>query len=199
MVLLSYNLAIVNVMFALEHIPSLWIIAVGVSIILIAFVAVVFFSHYWKDYKRLLGNYSNAQEQIKEKDKHIATLKSRIEVADGQIKRLEAVIKETEYPLEKFLNPILAFLNDIYLECDEYGEQYALHIKKRVGHLLKNQGYEYVDYREDTIDYYSTFNSNYDVDTVTQPALVNKKTQRCVIRGIVFIKGVYYNSNMIVQ
>lgn len=186
-------------MFALEHIPSLWIIAVGVSIILIAFVAVVFFSHYWKDYKRLLGNYSNAQEQIKEKDKHIATLKSRIEVADGQIKRLEAVIKETEYPLEKFLNPILAFLNDIYLECDEYGEQYALHIKKRVEHLLKNQGYEYVDYREDTIDYYSTFNSNYDVDTVTQPALVNKKTQRCVIRGIVFIKGVYYNSNMIVQ
>lgn len=191
-VLLAYIFSIVNGIFVLEHAPSFWRITIGASSIVITLAATVCCILYWKGYKSLLGDFSKAQKQImldKEKDNHIADLESRLEEADDQIKGLKAAINETQYPLEKCLNPILAFLNDVYLECEEYGEQYALHIKKRVEHILKNQGYEYVDYSEDTIDYYSTFKSNYDTDTVTQPALVNKKTQRCVIGGIVFLKG----------
>lgn len=136
------------------------------------------------DHIGIQSRYTLLEQDVAQK---VACLQKQNEELSLCNSQLRAKIKDTEYPLEKGLNSLLLLLNDIYQECDEYGETYAVHLKKRISFMLESQGYEFLDYTDETIHFYSAYESNYEEDTVTQPALVNKKTRMCVLPGIVFL------------
>lgn len=139
---------------------------------------------------RLSQEVKQKDETIKTNYDNIENLKAEIESQTKEINQQKQEIEKNAFPLENRYKPLLELLNDVYLECDEYGEEYATHLKKRLLFNLKNAGYKYIDYNDENIDYYSAFNSNYLEDTVTQPALINTKTKKCIIRGMVFYKGI---------
>lgn len=139
---------------------------------------------------RLSQEVKQKDETIKTNYDNIENLKAEIESQTKEINQQKQEIERNAFPLENRYKPLLELLNDVYLECDEYGEEYATHLKKRLLFNLKNAGYKYIDYNDENIDYYSAFNSNYLEDTVTQPALINTKTKKCIIRGMVFYKGI---------
>ena len=139
---------------------------------------------------RLSQEVKQKDETIKTNYDNIENLKAEIESQTKEINQQKQEIERNAFPLENRYKPLLELLNDVYLECDDYGEEYATHLKKRLLFNLKNAGYKYIDYNDENIDYYSAFNSNYLEDTVTQPALINTKTKKCIIRGMVFYKGI---------
>ena len=167
----------------------------------IAELLLIFSSIYYflltKSLKSERESCSRLSQEVKQKDEIIKTnydniqnLKAEIESQTKKINQQKQEIEKNAFPLENRYKPLLELLNDVYLECDEYGEEYATHLKKRLLFNLKNAGYKYIDYNDENIDYYSAFNSNYLEDTVTQPALINTKTKKCIIRGMVFYKGI---------
>lgn len=167
----------------------------------IAELLLIFSSIYYflltKSLKSERESCSRLSQEVKQKDEIIKTnydniqnLKAEIESQTKKINQQKQEIEKNAFPLENRYKPLLELLNDVYLECDEYGEEYATHLKKRLLFNLKNAGYKYIDYNDENIDYYSAFNSNYLEDIVTQPALINTKTKKCIIRGMVFYKGI---------
>ena len=167
----------------------------------IAELLLIFSSIYYflltKSLKSERESCSRLSQEVKQKDEIIKTnydniqnLKAEIESQTKKINQQKQEIENNAFPLENRYKPLLELLNDVYLECDEYGEEYATHLKKRLLFNLKNAGYKYIDYNDENIDYYSAFNSNYLEDIVTQPALINTKTKKCIIRGMVFYKGI---------
>ena len=139
---------------------------------------------------RLSQEVKQKDDTIKSNYDNIENLKAEVESQTKIINQQKQEIERNAFPLENRYKPLLELLNDVYLECDDYGEEYATHLKKRLLFNLKNAGYKYIDYNDENIDYYSAFNSNYLEDTVTQPALINTKTKKCIIRGMVFYKGI---------
>lgn len=139
---------------------------------------------------RLSQEVKQKDDTIKSNYDNIENLKAEVESQTKIINQQKQEIERNAFPLENRYKPLLELLNDVYLECDDYGEEYATHLKKRILFNLKNAGYKYIDYNDENIDYYSAFNSNYLEDTVTQPALINTKTKKCIIRGMVFYKGI---------
>ena len=139
---------------------------------------------------RLSQEVKQKDDTIKSNYDNIENLKAEVESQTKIINQQKQEIERNAFPLENRYKPLLELLNDVYLECDDYGEEYATHLKKRLLFNLKNAGYKYIDYNDENIDYYSAFNSNYLEDTVTQTALINTKTKKCIIRGMVFYKGI---------
>jgi len=193
--ILSSALLVVTIIITIAFVPlsSYWkaiLLSIYViGMLLHAAVSVLSFMGYRRLSVKNDGFKTQQEDVLRKMNRDILDLESKNKEAMLRINQLEKEQLESKYPLENRLTPLLSFLNDVYLECEEYGETYSSHIKRRVQYILKSQGYEYIDYNTENTDYYTISKSNYDTDTITQPALINSKTKKCVIRGMVFIKG----------
>lgn len=173
--------------------PFIFKVVIGLLIILsvlFLFILIKSLKSDKESYLRLAQEGKRKDEIITAYRQELKNLNVEIESQEKMLNQLKQEIELNLFPLENKFKPLLELLNDIYIECDDYGEEYAFHLKKRILFNLKIAGYEYIDYNDENIDYYSAFNSNYAEDTVSQPALVNTKTKKCIIRGMVFYKGV---------
>lgn len=87
-----------------------------------------------------------------------------------------------EYPLENEYFVITKYLYDNYIKCLAQLNRDTFQIES-IELLFENYGYELIEYTENNKEYFNSSTANILERTTTCPALLNKKTSRCVCKG----------------
>lgn len=88
----------------------------------------------------------------------------------------------SKYPLENEYFVITKYLYDNYIKCLAQPSRDTFQIES-IELLFENYGYEFIEYTENNKGYFNSSTANIVERTTTCPALLNKKTRRCVCKG----------------
>lgn len=87
-----------------------------------------------------------------------------------------------KYLLENEYFVITKYLYDNYIKCLAQPNQDTFQMES-IELLFKNYGYELIEYTDNNKEYFNSSTANVPERTTTCPALLNKKTRKCVCKG----------------
>lgn len=87
-----------------------------------------------------------------------------------------------EYLLENKYFVITKYLYDSYIKCLAQPNRDTFQMES-IKLLFENYGYELIEYTEDSKEYFNSSTANVPERTTSCPALLNKKTRKCVCKG----------------
>ena len=140
------------------------------------------------------GRQTPAEHRTKEHGQIETTANELVRQIETLLSVLETLVRteptedEETYPLDGKYRDILAFLNNSYMDCLGFGEECALFFRKQIKKILAVSGYELLDYSPEEADRFDTDYANgIDRPDIAEYAIRNKKTDRTVVKGKVFL------------